>query len=57
MAAFLNLLFSYVAPFVLGVCVSAAILAGDTASISAVLGAGGLWLFSISLRMSRNPRG
>jgi hypothetical protein len=57
MAVFLTLLFRYVAPFVMGVCVAAAVSAGDAASISAVLGAGSLWFFSMSMRMSRKPRG
>ena len=56
MADFLTLLFRHVIVFVMGACVAAAVSAGDTASISAVLGAGSLWFFSGSMRMARKMR-
>ena len=50
MTVFLIALLRYVAPFLMGVSMAAAVVFGDTVSISALLAAGALWFFSTSLR-------
>lgn len=49
MTFFLTILMRYVAPFLMGVCVAAAVEVGDMASFSALLSVGCLWFFSTSL--------
>lgn len=56
MAVFFNLLLKFVAPFLMGAGVAAAVSIGDTASISVVLGVASLWFFSAAMRTSRQPR-
>jgi len=46
MVIFLTVLFRYLAPFLMGVCMAAAAAFGDAASITAMLAAASLWFFS-----------
>ena len=50
MTIFLNILLKYVVPFLLGLCMAAAIVFGDIASVSALLGAGSIYFFSAAMR-------
>lgn len=57
MAVFLNIVLKYVIPFLLGVSMASAIVYGDLASVSALLGAGSVYFFSAAMRTSPKPRG
>jgi len=53
MTIFLNVLLRYVVPFLLGMSMAAAIVFGDFASVSALLGAGSVFFFSVAMRTLR----
>lgn len=53
MTVFLTVLFKYVIPFLLGLSMAAAIVFGDIASVSALLGGGSVYFFSAAMRTSR----
>ena len=57
MTAFLNVLLKYVVPFLLGLSMASAIVYGDLASVTAVLGAGAVYFFSAAMRTGGKPRG
>ena len=57
MTTFLNVTLKYVVPFLLGLSMAAAIVYGDLASVSALLGAGAVYFFSAAMRTSRKTRG
>ncbi len=57
MTIFLNVMLKYVVPFLLGMCMAAAIVFGDIASVSALVGAGSVYFFSAAMRTSRQSHG
>ena len=57
MTIFLNVLLKYVVPFLLGMSMASAIVYGDLASVTALLGAGAVYFFSAAMRPSRKSRG
>ena len=57
MVTVLNVVLKYVVPFLLGICMAAAIVYGDLASVIALFSAGSVYFFSAALRPFQKSRG